>query len=210
MLPHSTHPQVSFVSMAFGAGNQYSGLDLAKAHERLILEQGLGLPHFDAVAGHLVAAMTQLGVPEALIGEAAAVVMTTRDVFDPAKNGALRVQAQAEAEKEAAAAADKDAAAAAADKEQPSATVTAAAAAESLFARIGGAAAVCATVDVFYRRVLDDPLLAPFFQGVDMAKQRAKQVGGEWGGVGRDAELCFSACLICFLPGSRKFIVRNF
>ena len=38
----------------------------------------------------------------------------------------------------------------------------------SLYARLGGGAAVSAAVEQFYRRVLDDPDLAPFFQGVTM------------------------------------------
>jgi len=45
----------------------------------------------------------------------------------------------------------------------------------SLFARLGGAAAVNAAVDVFYRRVLADAYVVPFFEGVDMEKQAAKQ-----------------------------------
>jgi len=46
---------------------------------------------------------------------------------------------------------------------------------ESLFDRIGGSAAVDAAVDLFYDRVIADPILTPFFEGTDMRKQRAKQ-----------------------------------
>ncbi len=46
----------------------------------------------------------------------------------------------------------------------------------TLYVRIGGAGAVQATVEVFYKRVMADPLLANFFAGVDMGKQKAKQV----------------------------------
>ena len=45
----------------------------------------------------------------------------------------------------------------------------------ALFDRLGGAGAVEAAVDLFYRKVLADPLLIPFFAAVDMDKQRAKQ-----------------------------------
>jgi len=45
----------------------------------------------------------------------------------------------------------------------------------TLFAQLGGAAAVDAAVDIFYRRVLNDPYVVPFFEGVDMEKQAAKQ-----------------------------------
>ncbi|KAF5832003.1 hypothetical protein DUNSADRAFT_12244 [Dunaliella salina] len=58
---------------------------LHAAHEGMIRERGLGLKHFDAVAGHLVAAMKELGVAEDMINEAANVVMSTRPLFDPAR-----------------------------------------------------------------------------------------------------------------------------
>jgi hemoglobin len=45
----------------------------------------------------------------------------------------------------------------------------------SLFERIGGMTAVNAAVDRFYERVTADELLAPFFEGVDMNRQRAIQ-----------------------------------
>ena len=45
----------------------------------------------------------------------------------------------------------------------------------SLFDRIGGATVVEALVDEFYERVLDDPSLAPCFDGIDMARLRAHQ-----------------------------------
>jgi hemoglobin len=46
---------------------------------------------------------------------------------------------------------------------------------ESLFVRLGGMAAIDAAVDVFYKKVLADPVINGFFSNVDMAKQRAKQ-----------------------------------
>ncbi len=45
----------------------------------------------------------------------------------------------------------------------------------SVFEQIGGAAAVDAAVDIFYRRVLADAYVNRFFEGVDMEKQAAKQ-----------------------------------
>jgi hemoglobin len=45
----------------------------------------------------------------------------------------------------------------------------------SLYDRIGGAAAVDAAVDIFYRKVLADDRISSFFEGVDMDKQAAKQ-----------------------------------
>lgn len=46
----------------------------------------------------------------------------------------------------------------------------------SLFTRIGGKAAVNAAVDKMYDKILKDPILKPFFEGVDMARQRRSQV----------------------------------
>ena len=46
---------------------------------------------------------------------------------------------------------------------------------ESLYDRLGGAAAVEAAVDKFYERVLADDRINYFFDGVDMNKQRHKQ-----------------------------------
>ncbi|GLC34075.1 hypothetical protein PLESTF_000172200 [Pleodorina starrii] len=49
-------------------------------------------------------------------------------------------------------------------------------AAPTLYERLGGSAAVEAAVEIFYNRIIADGELAPFFQGVDMKKQRRKQV----------------------------------
>jgi len=45
----------------------------------------------------------------------------------------------------------------------------------SLFERIGGRDAVSAAVDIFYNKVLADPLLKDFFTTVDMPRQISKQ-----------------------------------
>jgi truncated hemoglobin YjbI len=73
------------MAYVFGGSKEYTGLDLAKAHAHLIKNKGLGLNHFDLVAGHFVAALTELGVEPALVQEAAAVVLSTRPIFDPAQ-----------------------------------------------------------------------------------------------------------------------------
>jgi hemoglobin len=46
---------------------------------------------------------------------------------------------------------------------------------QTLFEQLGGAGAVDAAVDSFYRKVLKDERIAHFFDGVDMDKQRGKQ-----------------------------------
>ncbi|MHB0991864.1 MAG: group I truncated hemoglobin [Burkholderiales bacterium] len=46
---------------------------------------------------------------------------------------------------------------------------------EILFEKLGGAAAVDAAVDIFYRKVLSDDRISGFFDDVDMEVQAAKQ-----------------------------------
>lgn len=45
----------------------------------------------------------------------------------------------------------------------------------NVYEKIGGAAAVDAAVDIFYRRVLSDDSISSFFDTVDMDRQIAKQ-----------------------------------
>ncbi|WP_370050756.1 group 1 truncated hemoglobin [Mariprofundus sp. EBB-1] len=46
---------------------------------------------------------------------------------------------------------------------------------KSLYDQLGGAAAIDAAVNIFYRRVLSDAYIKVFFEGTDMTKQAAKQ-----------------------------------
>ena len=46
----------------------------------------------------------------------------------------------------------------------------------SLYDRLGGQIAVLAAVDIFYKKVLDDPLTKPYFSGLDMKVQIQKQI----------------------------------
>jgi hemoglobin len=70
--------QKSFLTMAFGGPNNYTGLDMRKAHARLV-EQGLNDSHFDAVVEDLGATLKELKVPDNLIAQVAAVAETTRN-----------------------------------------------------------------------------------------------------------------------------------
>jgi hemoglobin len=45
----------------------------------------------------------------------------------------------------------------------------------SLYDRVGGPAAVAAATELFYRKVLADPLLAGYFDDIDMDHQIAQQ-----------------------------------
>ncbi len=45
----------------------------------------------------------------------------------------------------------------------------------TLYERLGGSDAIDASVDIFYEKVLADPLLIPFFAHTDMVKQKRMQ-----------------------------------
>ena len=64
--------QKSFLTMAFGGPNEYTGKDMREAHAPLV-EKGLNDSHFDAVAGHLQATLEELNVPADLIAQVMAI-----------------------------------------------------------------------------------------------------------------------------------------
>ena len=70
--------QTAFVTFAFGGPNHYTGKGLRNAHAKAV-GKGLSDTHFDAVAGHLAAAMAELEVEKSLIDEAINIVASTRD-----------------------------------------------------------------------------------------------------------------------------------
>ena len=45
----------------------------------------------------------------------------------------------------------------------------------TVYEQLGGEPAMSAAVDIFYRKVLSDPRISSFFDGVDMDRQAAKQ-----------------------------------
>ncbi len=69
--------QKAFLTMAFGGPNNYTGEDMRKGHAHLV-EKGLDNSHFDAVVEDLGATLAEMGVPNELIGEVAAIAETTR------------------------------------------------------------------------------------------------------------------------------------
>ncbi len=69
--------QKSFLTMAFGGPNNYSGQDMRNAHARLV-KMGLDDSHFDAVMENLTATLQELNVPENLIAQVDALAETTR------------------------------------------------------------------------------------------------------------------------------------
>ncbi|PCJ11544.1 MAG: group 1 truncated hemoglobin [Gammaproteobacteria bacterium] len=70
--------QKSFLTFALGGPNNYKGKNMRKAHEKLVTEKGLNETHFDAVLESLGATLQELDVPENLIAEAAALVVTLK------------------------------------------------------------------------------------------------------------------------------------
>jgi hemoglobin len=70
--------QKAFLTMAFGGPNNYTGMDMRRGHAHLVVK-GLNDSHFDAVMENLGATLKELGVPDNLIGQAAAIAESTRN-----------------------------------------------------------------------------------------------------------------------------------
>lgn len=70
--------QKSFLTMAFGGPNKYTGLDMRNAHKRLVAK-GLNDSHVDAVLENLDRTLRQLGVGEAEVREVNALANSVRD-----------------------------------------------------------------------------------------------------------------------------------
>ena len=70
--------QKSFLTMAFGGPNNYSGLDMRKAHAHLVA-RGLNDSHFDAVAENLQDTLEELGVKPELIAQVMTIAGSTRN-----------------------------------------------------------------------------------------------------------------------------------
>jgi len=70
--------QKAFLTMAFGGPAHYSGADMRRGHAHLVA-RGLTDSHFDAVAGHLAATLTELGVAPELIAQVLVIAGGTRE-----------------------------------------------------------------------------------------------------------------------------------
>lgn len=70
--------QRSFLTVALGGPNKYTGRGMRAVHERSVRE-GLSDMHFDVVVGHLAATLRELGVPDEKIAAAGAIVESTRE-----------------------------------------------------------------------------------------------------------------------------------
>jgi len=70
--------QKAFLTMALGGPHNYTGKDMRAGHAHLVA-RGLNDSHFDAVMENLGATLNELGVPDELIAEAAAIAESTRN-----------------------------------------------------------------------------------------------------------------------------------
>ena len=70
--------QKAFLTFAFGGPANYSGKDMREGHAHLVAK-GLNDSHFDAVMENLGATLTELGVADDLIAEAAAIAESVRN-----------------------------------------------------------------------------------------------------------------------------------
>lgn len=64
----------AFLAYAFGAPMKYNGESMHAAHRHMQITE----EHFNAVAGHLVATLEELTVPESIIHEVVAVAVQVK------------------------------------------------------------------------------------------------------------------------------------
>lgn len=69
--------QKAFLTMVCGGPSSYSGKDMRKGHAHLV-KQGLNDTHFNAVAEHLAATLTELGVAKPLVEQVLAIAESAR------------------------------------------------------------------------------------------------------------------------------------
>ena len=67
--------QKSFLTVAFGGPNQYSGKDMRSAHAHMKLTE----EHFDAVVENLGTTLKELSVPDDYIAEVARIATSVKD-----------------------------------------------------------------------------------------------------------------------------------
>lgn len=65
--------QKAFLTYAFGGTDRYDGRYMREAHKELVEKQGLNSEHFDAVAENLMETLKEMGVPDDLLAQVAAV-----------------------------------------------------------------------------------------------------------------------------------------
>jgi len=69
--------QKAFLTMVCGGPSAYTGKDMRQGHAPLV-KQGLNDTHFNAVAEHLTATLTELGVAKPLVEQVLAIAESAR------------------------------------------------------------------------------------------------------------------------------------
>jgi hemoglobin len=67
--------QKSFLTMAFGGPNSYTGKDMREAHKHMNLTE----EHFGAVAEALVGTLEELNVPQDIINQIVSIALSVKD-----------------------------------------------------------------------------------------------------------------------------------
>ncbi|GAX24690.1 hypothetical protein FisN_4Hu248 [Fistulifera solaris] len=127
---------------------------MIEKHKALFRDKGLNGEHFDLVAGHLVGTCKDLGVADELIDEAVAIVVPLRIAFEQGAEmyGGTRTEEET-----------KD--------EGPDSLHQG-----TLLSKLGGSDAIKATVEEMYKRLVDDPETAVFFEEINMAFLKQHQL----------------------------------
>ncbi|GAX18152.1 hemoglobin [Fistulifera solaris] len=125
---------------------------MIETHKRLFQIQGLNKEHFDIIGSHLVATLQNNLVPQELINETIGIIAPLRAAFELGAQlygvGFQMSDKDCHEEKKT-------------DDWTPTGSL-------SLLEKLGGTTAVKAAVDEMYFRILGDPELSYFFEGVDM------------------------------------------
>lgn len=160
--------QVQFMVYAFGGAAEYKGKDLKAAHYHLVQNHGLNVEHFDMVAAHFQNTLIDLKIAQADIDEAMQTLGSVRSSFDPKSYigyslpSKLRVKATALKDPTTA--------------DALASLIPASKAEEALVKKAGSKGVVMAAVRVFYMRVMNDEMLRPFFEDIDLARLKNKLV----------------------------------
>lgn len=148
------HQRAMLTAVTGGDQDEYADMDeamdrLRVAHERLRITRG----DFNAVATHLVSTLVELGVDPPLVEQLTPTILRLRETIVTVPD--VRPLKRDEQEKTMAL-----------GDGAPQATV---------YDRIGGADAVRAAVDLFYKKVLADERVNHHFEGVNLARLKAHQ-----------------------------------
>ena len=126
---------------------------MIEKHAALFREKGLNAEHFDLVAGHLVGTCKDMGVADELIDEAVAIVVPLRVAFE---QGAEMYGGTIQEE----------------TKEAGPDSLHQG----TLLSKLGGGDAIKAAVEEMYKRLVNDPETAVFFEEINMAFLKQHQI----------------------------------